>query len=72
VLDFAHTLTADGIRLAIFYTKVHGRLLRPVDLTPPLVAAMVASTHRTGRWKIVVNDDEARAVRLIERFETVG
>jgi hypothetical protein len=34
----AYTLTPDGLRMAVFYTKIHDRLLRPLlaaDQPPP-------------------------------------
>ena len=32
----AYTLTPEGIRVAVFYTKLHARLLRPLlDADPP-------------------------------------
>jgi hypothetical protein len=47
-----YTLTLDGIQFAVFYTKVHDRVLRPLLATrtqphapPPLRAALRAIDH---------------------------
>ncbi|MDQ6674865.1 MAG: hypothetical protein M3069_29695 [Chloroflexota bacterium] len=57
-------LTADGIRVAIFYTKVYGRLIRPllaVDQPPAALelrqALRVIDTH------VVTSIDRARIPR---------
>ena len=51
-----YTLTADGQRVAIFYTKVHDRLLRPLlaaDQPPaPTQTAHRISHHRPTRPRL--------------------
>ncbi|TQJ62234.1 hypothetical protein FBY31_4638 [Arthrobacter sp. SLBN-100] len=51
-----YTLTADGLRVALFYTKVHNRLLRPLlaaDKAPapaPLRQALAAIDHHVNGY----------------------
>jgi len=50
-----YTLTCDGVRFAIFYTKVHDRVLRPLmagdqpQAPPPLRAALRTIDHEVAR-----------------------
>ena len=52
---YLHTLTRDGLRFAIFYAKVHDRVLRPLmagdqpQAPPPLRDGLPTIDHEVSR-----------------------
>jgi hypothetical protein len=60
--DCRYTLTPDGVKVAVFYTKIHDRLLRPLVAAadqPPAPTELRRALHTINR---VINDyaDHAR------------
>ena len=57
-----YTLTPDGLRVAIFYTKVHGRLLRPLVAAGDRPPAPIELRRALGTIDRVINEyvDNAR------------
>ena len=56
-----YTLTAEGLRVAVFYTKVHARLLRPLIAAADQPAAPIELRRALATIDRVVNDYVDRA-----------
>ena len=51
-----YTLTPDGIRVAVFYTKVHDRVLRPLLAAPDQPPAPIELRRALATIDRIIND----------------